>query len=278
MFLLAALTVMTTSILGGELSYAKASAHLAVAREAESALTLGEAQLLAALQAAVAANLDAGNAAGDGIDGTFTRSASGAISGSNVTYATYAQINGVTGQSGSSDTAQNVQTSSLGQEQRLSAVVSVELLGAPPGNALLAKRSRLVTIRIFSVAPYAAVDSARDVATMDDTGGAAEGDSAGTLAAPGDVTTPDPSQPDLYHDTTIKVRHQCAGPDTGGTDPGTFGYQWGLGGAPAVDSACVPTPPPWAQSPPPPPPPGLGDTFAAQQWGNSNLNQSGWTR
>lgn len=42
MFLLAALTVMTTSILGGELSYAKASAHLAIAHAAENALSFGE--------------------------------------------------------------------------------------------------------------------------------------------------------------------------------------------------------------------------------------------
>jgi hypothetical protein len=278
MFLLAALAVLTTSILGGELSYAKASAHLAIAHTAQSALSLGEAQLLSALQETVLQNLNAGRPSGSGIDGTYSRSFAGPIVGSNVSYVSYAQINGATSQSGSDDTAQNLQASSLGQEQRFSAVVSVELHGSPPGNVLLAKRSRLLTLRIFSVIPYAIADSARDVATMEDAGGAAEGDPAGTLAEAGDVATPDPNRPDLYHDTAIKVRHQCAGPDTGAVDPGTFGYQWGVSGADAIDSACVPTPPPWAPSPPPPPPAGIGDTFTAKQWGNSNLNQSGWTR
>jgi hypothetical protein len=278
MFLLAALTVMTTSILSGELSYAKASGRLALAQAAENALSLGEFEFLWALRETVLNNLDAGRLAAAGIDASYAhRSGPNALTGSNLSYSSYEQINGTTAQSGSNDEALNLQTSTLGQEQRFSAIVSIELHGANAASALLAKRSRLLTLRVFSVPPFAIVDGVRDVATADDATGAAEGDPAGIPAAPGDVATPDPARPDNYRDTTIKVRHQCAGPDNG-ADPGTFGHQWGLGGAPGIDSACAPTPPPWATSPAPPPPPGNGDTFAARQWGNSNLNQSGWTR
>jgi|GEM_PF-2327304 hypothetical protein len=278
LFLLAALAVMSTTLISGQLSSERASARLRLAHAAEDALSLAESQLLSALQDSVVTNLDAGRTASAGIDGSYVRRTPlTALAGTRLSYASYEQIDGATTQSGNNDVAQNVQTSSLGQEQRLSAVLSIELHGAAPAYALLAKRSRLLTLRIFSAEPYAIVDATRDLATAEDATGAAEGDPAGRPAAPGDATTPDPAQPDSYHDTTIKVRHRCAGPDTGGVDPGTFGYQWGNGGSPAIDSLCAPTAPPWATSPAPPAP-GDGDAFATRQWANSNANQSGWTR
>jgi hypothetical protein len=280
-FLLAALMAVATGILGGEFSYAKTSQHLGIARAAQEATSLAQAQLLAALAGTVQSNLQSGLPAATGIDASFTRQTPLTQEpGSTLWYSTYEQINGTTNETAAqaTDTAANLQASTLGQEQRLSSVVSIEIHGAAPASPLLAKRSRLLTLRIFSVPPFAIVDGSRDLATADDETGAAEGDPAGTLAAPDDATTPDPARPDDYHDTTIKVRHECAGPDTGGVDPGTFGYDWGTGDTPAVDSLCDPTPPPWATSPAPPPPPGIGDTFATQSWGNSNLNQTGWTR
>lgn len=275
--MLSALATLTASLLTAELSAARAARDDAVSAAAETALSLGQAQLLAALAQTVAGNLAAGSPAGAGIDGTFARTTPATQApGSHLLWNAYEQVDGITTDPfPGPDTAENLQTSALAQETRLSAVVSIEVHGPAPAAALLAKRTRLVTVRLFAVAPYAIVDGSRDLAT-EDASVAAEGDAAGVPALPGDAATPDPTRPGAYRDTTIKIRYPCAGPDTSGPDPGDNGKPWG-GSPGAIDEPCDPTSPPWANGPGPPAV-GAGDRFTPAPWANSNGDLSGWSR
>lgn len=277
LIMLAAVTILSQALLTGELAGARAANRTAVARAADLALSLAQAQLVTALQTSVVANLNARQAAANGIDGTFsTSSAAASEPGTPFWYAASAQVNGVTSVPGTTDQAENLQASEIAQEQRISAVVTAEVYGADPTHPLLATRTRLITLRLFAAPPYAIADGSRALATIDDTPNA-EGDPAGVLAQPTDAATPDPSRPDRYHDTTIKARFNCAGPDNGPPDPGNDGLHWGTGSAPAVDEMCNPAPGPWATGTPVPTV-GNDDALSARSWGNSNTNQSGWTR
>ena len=84
-------------------------------------------------------------------------------------------------------------------------------------------------------------------------------------------------QPDSYHDTTIKVRYGCAGPDTGQVASGNDGQPWGGSANGAISAPCNPTPPPWASGPGPATQ-GLGDLFTPKPWGNGNTNQTNFSR
>jgi len=277
--MLIALATVGTSMLAGQLAHAKAALNDKVAHAADLAISLGESQLLSALQDTIAANVNAERPVGANIDGTYNQQAAFTrLPGTNLYYAAYEQINGNTSSNGSTttDTAQNLQTSNFAQEQRLSAVVTAQIQSAPPVSAILAKRSRLVTIRIFGVPPFAIIDGSRDVATAADDA-SAEGDPAGVLAQPDDPATPDPAQPDRYHDTALKVRYRCAGPDNAPPDPGTDQKTWGVQNSPAIDEQCNPTPPPWTTSSAPPTI-GDGNAFSTTQWGNANTNSTSWTR
>ena len=279
LFMFIAIATIGSGMLVEQLARAKAALNDRVAYAADLAISLGENQLLTALQATIAANVSAQRPVGSGIDGNYAQQTPLVrLPGTNVYYTTYEQINGDTSMSApaTTDTAQNLQTSNYAQEQRLSVVVTAQIQGAPPASALLAKRSRLVTVRIFGVSPFAIIDGSRDVATAADDA-SAEGDPAGVQARPGDPATPDPARPDQYHDTTLKVRYNCAGPDNAPPDPGTDQKTWGVQNSPAIDERCNPTPPPWATSGAPPTI-GDGNAFSTAQWGNANTNTTSWTR
>lgn len=164
-------------------------------------------------------------------------------------------------------TARNLQHAVI-DEGRISARVTVILYpregGQPRGS-----RTRYLTLRVFETAPYAVVSGVREGTTVDGALAFAQGDSAGTAAVAGsDKPAPDPSDPERYRDTTIKVKLTCRTRNAAGNlqaAPGNDGLPWGVS-APAFEREC------------PANPDMDGDRFTpARPWLSGDANATGWT-
>jgi hypothetical protein len=127
-----------------------------------------------------------------------------------------------------------LQTFATVDEQRVSALASAT--ATDPSGAPLAAVSRLVTLRISAVAPYAVVVGVRDPSSAAG-GDGAQGDVGGVAPSAGDDATPNLAEPQRFRDTQIHVLSTCANDAFVGTlRMGT----WWDAGVPAVSVLCDP--------------------------------------
>jgi hypothetical protein len=166
-----------------------------------------------------------------------------------------------------SDAAGNLQASAI-DEQRVSAIVTATVFGET--GEPLASHSRFLTYRVFGAAPYAVVTGARDIAAVNGTGAAAQGDSGGSASTP----APKLAAPgtEVADDTRIHVRLSCqtaiAGviPFTNDQQPaGNDSLPWGDAPLGAYEAPCAS-------------PDAAADTFRSERWTNGDANASGWTQ
>jgi hypothetical protein len=257
-FVLAFLLALTGALLDNS-ARAVAIAHGAeVARYSDAAIADGVADFTAGLGAFVAAH---------GPDGPWPtataasapRSACAPAAGTGCAF-TYVIRGTITnasapGDAAAGDAAPNLQSSVI-DEQRVSAVVSIELRGPA---ATVATRTRFLTYRVFATAPYAIVSGSRDIATVNGSAAAAQGDSGGA-AGTGSA------------DTRIHVRLSCrtVTPDVvplvnDQQAPGNDGLPWGNAAGAAYEAPCtIPDAP--------------ADAFRSEHWQNGDTNTSGWTQ
>jgi len=165
------------------------------------------------------------------------------------------------------DAAPNLQAAAI-DEQRVSAIVTVSIIGR--AGVTVGTRTRFLTYRVFTTAPYAVISGSRDVAAP---GGApssgAQGDTGGTAGDPAPI---DPAATPPPGDTRIHVRLTC-GTVSPNVVPfandqqaaGNDGLPWGDTAQAAHESPCVGADA-WA------------DDFRDEHWGNGDANASGWTR
>jgi hypothetical protein len=133
--------------------------------------------------------------------------------------------------------ANNLQTASFVDEQRVSALVKVTLYSAD-GSTQVAEREELVTARTFNAAPYVVITGVADLSGS--AGLPSEGDTAG--CDPLNTQSCSSGTPSQVPDDTRIHALQCVKQD---------------------DGSCLPAP--------------GSDSFASPQWQNSNqTSQNGW--
>jgi hypothetical protein len=164
-----------------------------------------------------------------------------------------------TGPTAGPDLAQDLQINAI-DEQRISAQVNLTMAGRSTPETI-GSRTRFLTIRVLRLPPYVIVSGIRDYQTVNGRFGAAEGDTGGIptnpeiYGHPRDQSSPDPSAPDQYRDTTIKVVVKCRDAHPSSAPFGTNdlrqndGLPWGTLARQAHEASCVAplglaTPPP----------------------------------
>ncbi len=157
------------------------------------------------------------------------------------------------------DLARNLQIDVV-NEQRVSARIDLTLSNATSRESL-GTRTRFLTIRVFRLPPYAIISGVRDFETVNGRFEAVQGDNGGTTNSVPiagvipDLPAPDPSEPDRYRDTAIKVLVKCRNDVpvvdvmAANSSKQNDHLPWGAGGAGAYEAPCVPaegfvTPPP----------------------------------
>ncbi|MFZ1126130.1 MAG: hypothetical protein WAN59_13415 [Candidatus Baltobacteraceae bacterium] len=250
------LTLGTALLTNGLLS-TRAAFHGLTSRYLDAAMSESEAQATAQLRAIVrnggtegpwpagAQSLAAGSlcAAASASPGAcpFTYQASWQITGSSSPPAS---------PSPGPDLAANLQIGVI-DEQRVSAAVTLTMAGRSSLEPV-ASRTRFLTIRVLRLPPYAIVSGVRDYETVNGLFQAAEGDTGGTPAHPGntmlgihDQPAPDPGAPDRYRDTTIQVVAKChqvlpiADPMSANRSSQNDGLPWGINAEQAYEAPCT---------------------------------------
>jgi len=152
-------------------------------------------------------------------------------------------------------------------EERISATVSIELNSDVASQATSA---RYLTLRVFSGSPYAMVSGQRDANAQNGGASSLEGDNGGIKDSanfPGEK--PNPTTPNTFHDSTIRVEFNCATVDaivgSNTSTPnhnqgrGNRGLPWGVGPVGGYELPCTDT---FAT-----PAPGV---FHSESWTNGN--------
>jgi hypothetical protein len=172
-----------------------------------------------------------------------------------------------TGAAGGADAASNLQAAVI-NEQRVSALVTVTIIGETA--TILGARTRFLTYRVFDTAPYAVISGSRDIATVNGTNAAAQGDSGGASGSP--ASGAPARAPTELDDTRIHVRLTCRTvianivPFSNDQQAaGNDGLPWGNAPHAAYETPC-----PADDAP--------ADVFRDERWGNGDTNASGWTQ
>ncbi len=176
------------------------------------------------------------------------------------TYRVTAKITGASGGATGNDVwgsakphAGNAFASNLQQlavhEERISATVSIELDSAVASQATSA---RYLTLRVFSGSPYAMVSGQRDANAQNGGASSLEGDNGGIKDLRHNYgEQPNPTAPDVFHDSTIRVVFKCATVDaivgSNTSTPnhnqgrGNRGLPWGVGAVGGYELPCTNT-------------------------------------
>jgi hypothetical protein len=257
-FVIAFMLALTGALLENSLRTAKSTLAAAVARYSDVALADGVADFTAGLAQVVRLR-------GASTSWSHEPSTSGLKSGCSAApaqrcpfrYTIRASVTSAsdTGAASGVDAAPNLQAAVI-DEQRVSALVSVTIVGT--AGTPLGTRTRFLTYRVFDTAPYAVISGSRDIATVNGTRSAAQGDSGGAAGS--------------ADDTRIHVRLTCrtviADLVAFSNDQqvaGNDGLPWGNTAQAAYEAPCA-----GADAP--------ADVFRDERWGNGDTNDSGWTQ
>jgi len=258
---------LTGALLQNAQRAANVTLHAAVAHYAEATLADGVADFTGGLAAYVAQR----GSAGPWPSGTSTSAPKSACAAAAVQttcqfrYIVSAAITGASVPAGISggEAAANLQSAAI-DEQRVSAAVTVTVIGAD--GVALGSRTRALTYRVFSSAPFAIVSGSRDSAAVEGAQSTAQGDTGGAIAA---GTPPTAVSAD---DTRIHVRLTCSTvvadvvPFVNDQQPvGNDGLPWGNAPQAAYETPCT-----TADAP--------ADAFRDERWNNGDTNATGWSQ
>lgn len=276
-FILALLLTLAGAVLENGLFAAKIALHDSVARSSDVAISNGVANYTAGLANYVKAH---------GTNGPWPNGTSFAFP-QDLCDATIApqscpfsatidaRISGASGGASAvpgSDPALNLQRTAIGEE-RVSAVLTATI--SSKAGVVLGTRTRLLTYRVFTAAPYAIVSGSLDTAAISGSPATGQGDSGGALPptadAPEAPAAPESANPAPLADTRIHVVLTCstAIPNlrAGRNDQqaiGNDGLDWGNAPHAAYETPCH------RESSP-------ADSFADESWTSRAEPAAGWT-
>jgi hypothetical protein len=269
-FIMALMLALTGALLENSLQAAKSASTSSVAQFSDVAIADGVADVTSGLAQVVrihgASTSWSGEASTSALKSGCNAGATQSCPFRYTIRATVTSASSASTPAQGSDPANNLQAAAI-DEQRVSALVTVAIVGE--NGALLGTRTRFLTYRIFDTAPYAVISGSRDLATVNGTRSAAQGDSGGASGA----TAPGGGSPAAgIDDTRIHVRLTCrtviAGvvPFTNDQQvAGNDGLPWGNAANAAYEAPCAG-------------PDAPADDFRDERWGNGNTNRSGWTQ
>jgi hypothetical protein len=249
LFLVGVLSTLSAAVLGESVYIVRQAEHDKASRYAQLAAEQSTALYLLQARALVGRSGVSAFAGTSGAQAWTTQGSScyASVADCAFTYSATVSLASVSGASSvgqaPNDQAVNMQQSYMG-EQRAAVRLEVAVVGKS-GN-VVARRVRLLTLRVFNADPWVIISGRKEEVAHTSEAGDAQGDTGGLAAQPGDLPAPDPRYPDAYRDTRVHITVLCVN-DVAGGNEGSGGVQVSCLSAPspAPVDAFAASPTPW---------------------------------